>query len=88
MKIEKFNESVSKQYFICIITDGQGGVDFSGIFESDEDLDNWILNIINEMYLSRTSEEENVGPFIDVVEAINWAQEENTCDVYYINDIN
>ena len=67
-------------------------VEHSGIFETEEDMDNWILNIVNERLSNEsfppeidneTVVESDEGGliFIDVVTAMNWYND----DAYQID---
>ena len=48
MKIQKFNENnTSKKFFTCMIVE-YGYVEYSAVFDTEEDQDNWILNFIND----------------------------------------
>lgn len=82
MKIQKFNEAINlKKYHICMIINSASEIDYSGVFETEQDMDNWLLNLVNEIVLDRSEGDEEV--FIDVVDAINWIQDNNDCNVYY-----
>ena len=104
MKIKKFNENLdqSKNYYMCIIISSIGPqIDNSGIFETQEDMDNWILNYANELLSNDNLEEDNweIGKdgiyvneegypvFINVEDAINWVQEKNSCDFQYDSSV-
>lgn len=93
MKIEKFNEGVKKEYFICMtISQNTNEIQTFGIFETEKDMDNWLINSANE-YLPRTSakvgengieEDQNGKPIItDVIVAINFIQNYYDENVYY-----
>ena len=86
MKIQKFNEAKEplKKYHICMMVDSEGGIDYSGVFDTEEDMDNWILNTVNEIVLDRYDDENEM--FTEVDEAINWIQIENDCNVNYDDD--
>ena len=101
MKIQKFNEENlhEKKYFMCVIISTSGPqIDNSGIFETQEDMDNWILNYANEL-LTNQEDSWEIGKdgvysnhkghpvFIDVVDAINWVQDTNDCDFQYDNSV-
>lgn len=89
MKIRKFNEEIehSKEYHICVITYG-GIVDEMGIFETQEDMDNWILNKVNERVLDNPGfaieendmmkNDEDQFVFVNVTKAINWFNDDNS----------
>lgn len=47
MKIQKFNENMTQHYHIAIIICGNE-IQNSGVFETEEDMNNWILNKVNE----------------------------------------
>ena len=104
MKIKKFNENLdqSKNYYMCIIISTIGPqIDNSGIFETQEDMDNLILNYANELLSNDNLEEDNweIGKdgiyvneegypvFINVEDAINWVQEKNSCDFQYDSSV-
>ena len=97
MKIKKFNENTeNKEYYTCIIV-VNGQINLSGIFETEEDLENWLLNIINKELSAYERDEsfdhsliddtfindDGNSVFIDVSDAINWYQDINDADIYY-----
>ena len=89
MKIQKFNEAKEplKKYHICMMVNSEGGIDYSGVFETEEDMDNWILNVANELFLDRYDGDDGEDDlFTEVAEAINWIQDENDCNVNYDSD--
>jgi hypothetical protein len=75
-----------------------------GIFETKKDMENWLLNFINGALLDNHYENEMIkragkgngveinedgdSVFIDLVEALNWYQEEYNCEVVYDNKSN
>jgi hypothetical protein len=85
MKIQKFNENIeAKNYHVCMIVNSSGGIDYSGVFDTEENMNNWILNTANEIVLDRTESGSYWDSvFTDVVEAINWIQDETDCNVNY-----
>ena len=92
MKIHKFNEATEiKKYHICIVKNNADEIDYSGVFETKEDLENWLLNIINGILLDAIDSGQYYGRdegevFIDLVEAINWIQDWNDCNVLIDDD--
>ena len=91
MKIKKFNEAQEpiKKYHVCMVINSESTSDFSGIFNTEEDMDNWLLNTVNKMLLDIWDGDNDEKPnlFTDVINAINWIQEENNCNVYYDDDV-
>jgi len=88
MKIQKFNESKepTKKLHICMVINSESTADYSGIFNTEEDMNNWLLNIVNNLIIDRWQDDGRPKLFIDVSDAINWLQDENECNVYYDND--
>jgi hypothetical protein len=84
MKIQRFNEEIesSKKYYFCVIT-CYDDLYHSGIFETEEDMNNWILNIVNESLSNESLPPEEDGEtiveseeggiiFVDIAAAKNW----------------
>lgn len=89
MKIQKFNENTinsNKNYYYCIISI-DNTPEHEGLFETETDMNNWMLNIFNEelSQSSETKEDKDSGIyefqdngliFINVYDAISWYTEE------------
>jgi hypothetical protein len=100
MKIRKFNESNNtEEYYVMMIINNSSEIIESGIFETENDMECWLLNIVNKEILkgkfySDEDEEEleqdtvlHKGDsgyvYIDFVEAVNWYQDVYDCSVTY-----
>lgn len=85
MKIKKFNESNNDNnvvLFLIIDINNENDVVHSGVFETRQDFDNWILNLVNESIGADPDDNiegtvlNNEGEqiFIDVNIAMNYYQ--------------
>ena len=96
MKINKFNEKLKSEYYSCMIMQDSQIV-FSNIFETEQDMDYWLINLANTELSSDYSAQSNYkrNPtenviienenflIIDVTEAINYFQEYLDWNVHY-----
>ena len=102
MKIKRFNEEniQEKEYYMFVAISSIGPqIIYSGIFETQNDMDNLILNFANELLLNARKDSWEIGKdgvyadqegypiFIEVKDAINWIEEEENCDFQYDSSV-
>ena len=90
MKIQKFNEAIEPirkksrltPLCICMVMEGDE-VQYSGIFKTKKDMDNWLMNIVNGIVLDRFEgeDDEEPGLVLTVEDAISWLNDD--FDVHY-----
>ena len=93
MKVKKFNEGFEniKDCCMAMIVDSNNYIIRSAAFETEADMNNWLLNTVNEELVhvetkrkeNITYNEENEPIFIDVADAINWYQDYFDCNIHY-----
>ena len=88
MKIKKFKESLepTKKFHICIVANWMSEADYSGIFNTEEDLNNWLLNIINDSYIDSYLGDDEPELFLEMNDAIKWFKDKNECNVFIDNE--
>jgi len=99
MKIKKFNENkkTKKDCWLALIINNSSEITSSAAFETENDMEYWLLNFINYHFIEYQEDQEdddeysdgedvyNNGSehvFIDLRGAINWYQDVWDCDVY------
>ena len=92
MKIQKIDEfETTKTYHFCVIT-CWNEIENCGIFETEEDMNLWILNNVNERLNDNSDFDKNLEGmyqnekgrtvFIDVVKAMDWFRDD-AWDIIY-----